>query len=191
MVLSASKNLLFVVGGRNSDGHWAKTLRTYDPSVERWAELPLQGDALPRKVLAATYHPFTHSLIVMDQKRFWGMRWARLVRIDVNTQQTKVIGMWPRLKNTKVFLSLAEDGTLLLSASHRRRTFVFSFDVSESTHHVSPRWVLVRRGKLALSPTLTNRGLTLPMKRHGKVNNTFVPATDLHGGTHRGFGSCL
>jgi hypothetical protein len=191
MVLSATTGMLYVIGGKNTDGHWAKTLRSYDPTSQRWFESKLQGK-LPRQVLAATYQPSSRSLIVVDQKRWFGMRWARLLQVDLATGTSRMLGMWPKHRHMdKVFLSLAEDGTLLLAGSSRRRTFIANFDLTNHGRRIRPGWVVIKRGRLALSPTLTSHGLTIPMKRDGQVNNQFVPTADLRGGSHRGLGSCL
>ncbi|MFW5740139.1 MAG: hypothetical protein ACOC1F_07215, partial [Myxococcota bacterium] len=196
MVLSASEKALFVIGGRTSEGAWADTLRVHYAPTGTWGEVAI-GGIRPREVLAATYHPANRSLYVIDEKRWFGMRFGRMLRIDLNNFESTLVGVWPRHPAfDRVHLSLGADGSLLVvgSSTLRRKHVALSLDMSAPNH---PRvlWGRSGRGSVQIAPTLTARGLNLPVTRDGGVENTFIPSAELlhFGPVHKelGIGSCL
>ncbi len=178
--LSAREHAVFVLGGKlASDGAQAGDVWRYGIESREWMRLPISGTA-PRLVLAATYQPETRSLWFVDAGSGPGL--ARIVRLDLDTLRSKVMGLFPRAGHaTRVELSNAPDGELLLAGSSTKLDRTAAVVLRPGEHHLFLVGGVFRAGRLALEPTLTRRGLTLPMSQPGgKVQNTFVAAEDVY-----------
>lgn len=173
VVLSATQNALFVVGGILPSSSLAGDLWRFDVREGSWGVVPFTGPA-PAKVLAATFRPEDRSLYLIDELPIRKKTWARLVRIRLDTRQASVLGTWRRHPELHdFFLTNAPRGDLLLVGSKKQNHFVgrvFDPETLETSRKIHGQ------GVLGLEPTLTDRGLTLPLVEGGTVRNRFIPS---------------
>lgn len=192
-VLSASENALFVIGGIGENAKPTADLWQYDPQTRVWLNRPLSG-VQPNAVLAATIRPESRSLYVVDEVKLGWMRWARLLEIDLASNQSRLVGLWPRHSAVDaVFLSSGPDGQLVLagSSSSRKQYLGVVFQPSKPGL-LSIQAVFSGRGVLGVRPTLDKRGLTLPLNTDTGVTNTFLSREQLsRPGFGRHLGECL
>jgi Galactose oxidase, central domain/Thrombospondin type 3 repeat len=182
VVLSATEHAVFVIGGTLDSGDYAKDIWRYDLVWDEWTPVPVVGGPPPRKVLSATYLPDTRTLYFVDEGKVAGLRQARLLRYDIATDQTTVLGTWLRTSLIdRVFLSGTDDGTLLLTGSSSKLHFVAGVVLRPGDHHVSVDAGFIEQGVLALQPALTPTGLTLPLVSADPsgVANQFTPINEL------------
>jgi Trypsin/Thrombospondin type 3 repeat len=184
-VLSTTENAILVAGGKLTGGELAKDLWMYDIPRARWLELPVSGPA-PEKVLAATYLPETHSLWLVDQTDQNPVL-ARILRYDLRTRTMHQAGKWPRtLIIDRVELSGAPRGNLLLSGSSEQTNHVFGVVIQPKGDgakggDLEVVGAFIRKGTLAVEPTLSDTVLTLPLVSGSPTgsDNTVVSARDL------------
>ncbi len=184
--LSATESTLFVVGGADVQRQsLVDDVLRYDIPSATWSRLVLSGDR-PALVLAATYRAADAALYVVD--RVGGGRgvplMARLFRIDLSTGVSTMLGQWQRTGRwSRTFLANTTDGRLLLSSSSPTNGFMaVAFDPNTDLGQTSGASFLsvTGQGYVAVAPTLTDLGLTVPIgDRTLGVANTFVPTADL------------
>ena len=199
---------MFVLGGQlASSNQTADDVWFYSLRLETWLRMPVVAGSFG-KVLAATYRPDDRGLYVLDAVAGgWGTT-RRLVRVDVGTSKVEMLGAWPKKSSLDLlYLSNAPQGDLLVSASsakeHRWTALRVRVGASGARRRSSRQ--VTARVSLTLVPTLTDRGLTVPVKcdppeaahgagSHGEghhdddgddavcvgVRNLFVPASDHH-----------
>jgi len=182
-VLSGSENALFVVGGKlSATGALAGDVWRYGLESREWTQLAI-GGASPRVVLAATYQPETRALWILDAGPT-KISFARLLRLDLGTYQVKVVGMWLRTGLfERVELSNAPRAELLLTGSSSKLKKVMGVVLRPQANHVAVTGAFGEQGVLALEPTLTPRGLTVPLANAatpGGVKNAFAEAADVY-----------
>jgi Thrombospondin type 3 repeat len=184
-VLSTTENAIFVSGGKLASGELAKDLWMYDIVGSQWRQLPVSGPA-PQKVIAATYLPETRSLWLVDQTEQNPVL-ARMLRYDLETQTMHQAGKWPRtLKIDRVELSGAPRGNLLLSGSSQQTNHVWGVVIKPKGDgakggDLEVIGAFLRKGTLAIEPTLSDTVLTLPLvsSRPTGSDNVAIPASDL------------
>lgn len=124
----------------------------------------------------------SRSLYVLDETRIGHSRWARLLEIDLDTDQSRIVGTWPRHAWVDdVFLSSGPDGQLVLvgSSSVKKRYAGVVFQPPSS----GTPWIQAMfsgKGVVKLRPTLDKRGLTLPMLTTSGVGNGFLSRDELY-----------
>jgi hypothetical protein len=134
-----------------------------------------------RKVLAATYLPDTRSLWIVDQTGQHPKR-ARLLRYDFATGAFVRLGRWLR---TPVFdrveLSGSYEGNLLLSGSSELTHHVAGVVLQPSATKVKVIGAFLRKGVLAVEPTLGQTALTLPLVSDGPTgsDNVLIPNSQI------------
>ena len=189
-VLSGNKGSIYVFGGRygslglpgepENDGEWVKTLAVHPISNAAPYQEKIRGPK-PKRVLAATYRPFDESLYVLDQKQKKnGHEIRRLIRIDVTTYESEVLGKWPasHLFDSQ-HLSNAADGTLVLSSSSSGLKSHVVVGIRPGEKGFDVEWVRTGLGVLLHGATLTSEGLTLALDSWGELEHIFVPAGEL------------
>jgi Galactose oxidase, central domain len=184
-VLSTTESAIFVAGGKLASGELAGDLWRYDIARGTWAELFFTGPA-PQKVLAATYLPETRSLWLVDQTEQNPVL-ARILRYDLQTQTMHQAGKWPRtLVIDRVELSGAPRGTLLLSGSSQQTQHVFGVVIQPKGDgakggDLEVIGAFLRKGTLAVEPTLSDTVLTLPLTSSSPTGseNTVISVSDL------------
>jgi hypothetical protein len=163
-VLSGSDNAVYVVGGKLASTAPAGDVWRFGLAEHRWIQLPLPSDAFGN-VLAATYRPDDRSLYLLDVVPDGKHDVARLLRIDVGTSIRTVLGSWRRHADRTVFLGNASRGDLLVassSATHERWR-ALRLSLGKDGHSLVTLAEAHGRGVIALRPTLTDRGLTVPV----------------------------
>lgn len=180
--LSATEASLFVVGGADArTGALGGDVWRYDMNSATWTRRALEGER-PEIVLAATYRASEAALYVLDVAGERSV--GRLLRIDLSTGLSRALGEWERSGRwEQTFLVNTADDRLLLASSSRERGFVaVAFDpAGELRESAGPSFLSATgAGNLAVAPTLTELGLTLPIvhERIG-VMNGFVPMAEL------------
>jgi hypothetical protein len=161
-VLSAVENAVFVIGGKLASGELAGDLWLYDIDRERWTQVPFVGPA-PRKVIAAAFLAETRSLWLVDQSDDNPVL-ARILRFDLDTQTFHQAGKWPRtLVIDRVELSGGSRGDLVLSGSSTQIGRVAGVILRPNGNELDVVGAFLRKGTLAVEPTLGDAGLTLPL----------------------------
>ncbi len=184
-VLSGREQAVFVIGGELQSGGLAGDLWMYDLESYRWYQLPFTGPA-PQKVIAATYLADTRSLYVVDQTDTNPVL-ARLLRYDFDTGAFVQLGKWPRtVVFDRVELSGAPEGNLLLSGSSKLTNHVAGVVLKPSAAKVDVVGAFLRKGVLAVEPTLGDTALTLPLVSDSSTGstNTVVPNKQVFFRTH-------
>lgn len=180
VVLSATERAVFWVGGVTPQGELPGDLHRLDVTSGHVVRREVYGVA-PRRVLAATYRFQDRSLYVVDEVRVGKIvKLARILRIDPATGVGELVGSWVRSPHVdQVFLSAAAGGDLVLagSSTSKVRFRAVQLQVDDGSVHV--RRAAKGKAVLAFAPSLTGRGLTLPLWTGGAVRNTFLPATSL------------
>ncbi|MCA9594905.1 MAG: trypsin-like serine protease [Myxococcales bacterium] len=195
-VLSARESAIFVTGGRSTaDGKLTRDLWRYDIGEDRWYPQLIVGPK-PRRVLAATYRPEDRSILMIDTRKLGPIHQARLLRYDIRTDTMSVMGTWLRTGlMDRVDLSAGPDGELVISGSSSKLNRTFGVIVTFSGN--SPKVIggFVEQGVLGLEPTLTLRGLTLPLLSQPDGlhhvflrNDQLFPAAHDHGKHHGKWG---
>jgi Thrombospondin type 3 repeat len=181
VVLSAREPGVFVIGGTLDNGEFAQDIWFFDLVHKEWVALNIVGPT-PRNVLAATYLPTTRSLYFVDESASGWFHHARLMRYDIRTRAMTVLGAWPRTQLIdRVELSGSADGTLVLAGSSSKLKFVLGVVVDPGVQPLKVEAAFFEQGVLVLPPTLSGRGLTLPLARSAGsgVKNTFIPNGEL------------
>lgn len=188
----------FVVGGRSGttplkDVWWTDA----SDDTGSWQQLGLTGPDLG-KVIAATYAFRDDALWVLDEARGpFGLRRARLVRIDRTTGQTSVVGQWPRLGLFETWwLTMDRGGDLLLTATHGKGIgghIIVRIELAASGPKVTG--VLNDKGQLVLPPLADSTGYTLVEKAKKKAPLPYTLETTeelpMSPGTWALLGGCL
>lgn len=115
-VYSRAIGAVFVVGGT--------LLGTNEPIKDLWRGSAEGGwtqikipSYEPQKVVSATYSFRDGKLWVLDNFKA-GWEWARLVRINIETQEAEILGVWPKLGfYNRHWLLVDQDGSVLFVAS--------------------------------------------------------------------------
>ena len=182
--LSATEASLFVVGGQEiATGNLPGDVWRYDVPSGSWTHLALTGTR-PERVLSAIYRPNDAALYLLDQARARDGERARLLRIDLSTRRSTELGSWPRTaKWDRTYLSNTADNRLLLvsSSSLTNELTGVAFDpAGDLTRSSGPSFLSFQsRGSLLVQPTLTEKGLTLPIADRAGVKNFFSAIDDL------------
>lgn len=189
--LSAGEAAMLFVGGTEA----RPPLRRYDLRAQSWSpERALTGAAI-RNVLATTYNDRERSLYVLDQT---GSGWStkvRLVRVSLSYGTATVLGQWPRTGLFQShFLTLAEDGSLLLGAS----------STTGPGYHVVARvtlggdggspdldWAVFGAGALVQPPLMSRTTLSRTVSKHGGTPKLSWTPTSQIDRQHVGFGACF
>lgn len=170
--LSGSQAAVYVVGGVLGSSELAEDMWRYDLPARTWTQIPFVGPA-PERVLAATYRVQDHALYVLDELKLDGKKVARLLRLSQETRTSDVVGVWPRHPQFKAaFLSNGPRGELLLVGAKVPQYSGVVLD----PHTLAVLAAFDGQGAVALEPTLTDRGLTVPLVSDNGVTNVFVPA---------------
>lgn len=197
IIYSSAIGRAFVIGGRDASGKslgdvWTLSL---DEGNEAWSSLPLVGAGLGT-VIAATYAYADNHVWVLDEARgSWGIKVARLLRIDATTGESTVVGAWPRLGIfDKHWLGLDLDGSILLSASSSKAAGLHTI-VRVATGTPKVTGVLVGLRALVAAPMVDRGGYTLVgPKRAGSAAAFDVRRMEKLGMSPGGWaqlGSCL
>lgn len=182
VVLSASEKAVFVIGGTLDAGGAAADIWQYDFTSKSWYRRDIVGTT-PKNVLSATYLPDTRSLYFVDEGKLGWLKHARLVRYDLDTSKTTVLGAWLRTPFVdKVFLTSTGDATLVIAGSSSKLKFVAGVVVRPYDHHAKVEAGFFQQGVLALRPVLTDNGLTLPLVSTAVsgITNDFIPIEELY-----------
>jgi hypothetical protein len=164
LVYSSATGQAFVVGGKDTMGKdlhdvWRLSL---DAQGDGFEPLSLTGATLGT-VLASTFTYADGRLWVLDQTRgLFGIKIARLLRIDPESGATTVVGAWPMLGlSDQRWLSVDRDGALLLTFSSSR--LGGSHTMLRVTTDEVPRLAGIARGPRALlvAPIADRAGYTL------------------------------
>jgi hypothetical protein len=178
-VLSGSENALFVVGGLTQSNQPIGDVWRLDLGSAKWQSLPITG-VVPNKVIAATFRPEDRSLYVFDELYGVHPKKARLLKIDLGKLHSSVLGTWTRKNNTdQVFLSNAPRGELLLVGSSTNDHYDGVVLRLHDNGAIEETIGVKGNGHVVLEPTLTDRGITLPLHVGGTVKNTFVPREEM------------
>jgi hypothetical protein len=163
-VLSGSDAAVYVIGGQLASSAPAGDVWRFGIAEHRWAKLPL-ADGVFGTVVTATYRPDDRSLYLVDEIPDGKHTKARLLRIDVGTSAVSVLGSWKRHAERTVFLGNASRGDLLLASSSPAHEHWRALRVSlgRDGHSLLTLAEARGRGTIALRPTLTDRGLTVPV----------------------------
>jgi hypothetical protein len=217
-VLSGIENVVFVIGGQLTSNVPANDVWMFSLRFSSWSRLLVHAGSFG-VVMAATYRPEDRSLYVIDEVKTGPDAATRLVRISVGTGDVTVLGSWDvDAKRDAIFVSNAPQGDLLVTASRSKKTRWKAFRVHLDGDN-SPHVVVAHaggRGAIALPPTLSDRGLTVPVfcplpvaspqthhddgdddgKDDGQVScsgarNLFVPASRMHFEKHPEEGDAL
>lgn len=194
-VLSAVDNALYVIGGFINATTPANDLWRFDVFSRQWLQVPFNGPA-PQRVLAATFRPEDRNLYIVDERKIGNgnMKRARLLRIDVGKRESTILADVPRQPHmNQVFLSHSPKGELLLvGSSSTTGRYVATRLAPQPNGTLLINKGFDGKGTIVREPTLTPRGVTLPLALpNGKVKNTFRYADDLHPGAFHPIGSCL
>jgi hypothetical protein len=117
---------------------------------------------------------------------------ARLLRIDLNERTARVLAAFPRCgDDNRVFLSPAPSDQLLVAGSRCHQNKYQVIVVEPSRSGVRETLAFSGEGRLALEPTLTTGGLTVPVESAYGVVLEFLPDREL--AYHRGgeLGDCF
>jgi hypothetical protein len=183
-VLSSTEQAVFIVGGVDGAGVPLGDAWLFGVRAARWVRLPML-DPAPGRVLAATYRPNDRSLYLIERvepQGPWGHdKRARLVRIDLRTRASSTLGEYKRKKDyDRIYLSNGPSGELVVLGSSESKKRYTGVRMSIGAHGgLSVVGALKGQGVVARRPTLTERGLTLPLLVSGEVQNEFVPISEL------------
>lgn len=127
-VYARSAGALFLLGGPKGDK--GSVYRASGPSFKEWSHLAL--DAALGRVLTATRSFVDGRIYALDEIDEGGKPLGRLVSIDPEHGQIKVLGTWARAwRFEKLALGLDADGSLLLTGSSRDAHRVLRLAVSK------------------------------------------------------------
>ena len=153
-------------------------------------DIPLKGPR-PGLVLASTFRGEDRSIYVVDEVALGPLKVARLLRIELATGQSHLIGAWPRLRKfDRTFLSVSDRGDLLIAASSAKKNVTLRAHV-RSNGTLAPKWMFAAPGALAYPPKLTQAGLTLPLQDASGAHNRFVHHGDLPAGGKAEWAECF
>jgi hypothetical protein len=191
--LSKRLGTLFMAGGDNGS-QVVQDLWRYELSTQNWAPIALQGQSLG-SVLAMTFHGPEGKLYVVDEKKLGWLRWGRILRIDPDTGVSELVGSWPRLRAfEQLFLSVAQSGDLVLSASQDRTKkgghLVVVFTAGKSGNW-KVRWSVGGHGAMAGPAMLTRDGLTRPFSSSSLQAKRFTLTSDLPKKSSGKLGDCF
>jgi hypothetical protein len=193
MALSKRLGTLFLAGGENG-AQTLKDLWRYDLSSQDWKAIELQGQSFG-EVLAMTFHGPEGKLYVVDEKKLGWFRWGRILRIDPRTGVSEVLGAWPRVRAfEQLFLSVAESGDLVLSASQtktKKGSHLVLVFATGSSGIEKVRWSVGGQGALAGPAMLTRNGLTRPFSSSSLQSKRFTPTSELPKKTSGKMGDCF
>jgi hypothetical protein len=191
-VLSGSENTIFVVGGVLPSLDFASDLWSFDLARQRWQKLPMSG-VVPQKVLAATFRPENRSIYLVDEVKFGFLHWRRLLRIDIASLASETLGTALRNPNRdRIYLSNAPKGEMILVSSSTQQE---NYIAVRYAYNANGNLVLKKgfhgEGVVALEPTITARGVTLPLEDGNTVKNLFRTTEDIKPGVLHLLGECL
>ncbi len=180
VVLSATEHSLFVIGGTLASGEPAGDLWNNALWTNSWQELHITGPA-PENVLAATFVPRTRSLYWLDE-RVPGSHQARLVRCDLDTLRTTLLGAWPRTPQVdRVYLTADTDGRLVLAGGSATFQYVAGVVLRPAPHSVAITAGFFHDGVPVFAPVLTEEALTVALAggTPDNVQHVVIPVEDL------------
>jgi len=175
-VLSSRERSWFVLGGRDAATNRSLWQHVIDDGS--WHELQITG-VPPESVLAAVFRGEDRSFYVLDEVRIGPLTMARLIQISLDSLKGSIVGMWPRLKRfDKTFLSVTEDGGLLLAVSGGPGANGKSWftKLRIGPHNIEVAWARQERGRLEAVPVESAAGLTA---RYEDGVGRFISAGDL------------
>jgi hypothetical protein len=158
-------------------GGGAATLERYAFAAQRWSEIPMSGQELPRKPLALTYRPEDQALYAVDRH---GVR-IRLWRIALDGATRQIAWSWWNPQRDRISLGSGDDGHLLLVTSGRgEATFTRAIRLRVGADGtVSPDGQALFPGRLFATPVLSERGVELATARHREVQFRIATERDL------------
>lgn len=190
-ILSAAEGGVFVVGGVLLDGTNAEDIWHHNVKTSAWSKLSYVGPR-PQSVLAATYRASDRSLFVLDENSVGHSAFARLLRIDLAKGQSAEVGRWPRRKFIdRVFMSIGPNDEMVILGSSTSKQRYFGVVLSSKEAGAVPAGGVVGKGTLAFKPTLSRRGLTIPLFDGDTVANEFVAWDSLRHHGNLGVAECL
>jgi hypothetical protein len=173
-VLSSQEDALFVVGGYNQNGESLPYLQRFSTQTATWQPLAFTG-TIPEQVLSVTFRNQDRSLYIVDQTS--DGQFGRLLRIDLARMDSMVLGRWTRHATTdKVFLTQTRDSHLLLASSSTRNNewrILSLLPLEQGGYEAS--WSASGQGILAWSPSLSKKGLTLPLQTASGTQSSRLP----------------
>jgi hypothetical protein len=180
LVVSKSEGLVFLAGGQDAAKRY-RDLWSFSVDQGTWRSISIP-DGSVGNVQAMTYRLRDRQLYLIDEVNQGPVfKWGRLLRVDPFTGAVKVLGWWPRIKQfDDFFLSVAEDGDLLVAASRKGKSprhLVLA--LRQTGADFSVRWALNDKGALLGIPTLTDEGLTRPLSPSSSSSERFVPTSEL------------
>lgn len=195
-VLSATE--LFVFGGTallTGQPVDAAALWIHDWERDSWHAATLRG-TIPGKVLAATFRVEDRSIYAIDEVPGSGKPLARLLRIRLADLRSSVVATFSRSPQLdRVDLVAAPDGRLLLvgsfSAPKLYRAALFQPGNARIERVL---WTVAGWGQLGAEPSLTENGLTLPLRSpqaSTPLTNQFIATPELPGAPTFGMDKCL
>ena len=143
----------------------------------QWERI-LRGAAVqPDEVLSVAYDP-AGRLFVLDQTTvLHSLRWVRLIRYDIASEEARVLARWPRVGvYRELAITARDDGSLLLAGTRRwgARTDIYRLGVRRK--RVVWTGFTSRRGRMADTPVNTTDAVYYPLVRHGRQR--MVAVTD-------------
>jgi hypothetical protein len=181
VVLSARESALFVLGGVSAMGRAAGDLWRFDTGSGQWRQLLVSGP-IPERVLTATYRPDNRSLYVIDEVAAGTSASVRMLQIDLAVQTSRILLTFERpSERDGIFLVNAPRGDLLLVLSNAAtgRTTGTLVGITPIGEPSLLQRLFETEGLVAREPTMTDRGVTLPLADGGAVRNKFIGAEDL------------
>jgi hypothetical protein len=182
---------VLIVGGLLANDTPAREIWQYLPIENRWVKIPVQG-TVPGRVLATAYSRSDRVVFVLDELQFGPVKWARLIKVELGAGHASMIGLWPRRKLIdRVFMTVGPNGELVILGSSTSKKRYYGVLLNASFQGLNPAGGVIGKGAVSLRPTLTVRGLTVPIEGPDRVVNDFVPSKQLHLHPHPGPGDCL
>ena len=119
--------------------------------------------------------------------------WARLFAIDLRLLKSEVLAQFPRTGFVgSVFMSTGEQGQLVIAGSWANGKHYAGLVLNSTAQgDWAPQAFFVGKGAVALAPSLTGRGLTIPLQLPGLVQNEFVPWSEMMNPRGHQIGDCL
>jgi hypothetical protein len=190
-LLSDTEGGVLIVGGLLANDTPAREIWQYLPIENRWVKIPVQG-TVPGRVLATAYSRSDRVVFVLDELQFGPVKWARLIKVELGAGHASMIGLWPRRKLIdRVFMTVGPNGELVILGSSTSKKRYYGVLLNASFQGLNPAGGVIGKGAVSLRPTLTVRGLTVPIEGPDRVVNDFVPSKQLHLHPHPGPGDCL
>jgi hypothetical protein len=159
---SASLGRVYVAGGVGPDGAHPGDVWMFDVGDGASWRLPIDHGPRPQEVVAMAYRPTDRALYVVDTGGQAGAQSHRLLRIDIATHRSRVVGRWSKRPDTDgLFLSALPDGRLLVVASSSKRAqYAMAALTVEPNGKVRAGRVVVKTGAVVVAPLVTQWGVS-------------------------------